>query len=704
MRRLFETFIRYFIAFSFMYWGGAEAFAQNVNDYITVSSPEDWVKIQSIPSESFELSADQKLSYKLISRQTHISKADRRSYSRFVVDLQTASAVEEEGTITLTFDPSYKKIKIHHIRVINSDGTRDVLQLEDGELFRTETDRDKLLFDGALQFSLAVKGLRVGDRLDYAYTSYGKNPAYGEGYFVRRWQAYSTPAQHIYRRAVIAPDMPIFMKLHAEAVSPKKTKDKDSGHTVFTTSLRDIEGLSANDKRPSWHYGFPAVELSSYDNWSKVGNHFAPYYRIKELIDPSIKAVADEIMQATSEPKEQTRRALNYVQENIRYLGLEMGVGGFEPRQPSLVFERRFGDCKDVTLLLLTLLKSLDVKADPVLVHTDERAGFLHGQPNHWAFNHVVVRAELDGKGYVLDATRGKQLGALDKLDQGNFQKGLRLRVNASEVIDLAQTPYEWRKDFYDEYDLVSDENDILYSVVARYYGENADNNYAWYQDDGLADVEKRFFEYYADFYPSIKIEKPTEVEVDDLEASFTVKAYYRIVDGWEHDEAKNKKTMWALPYELRAGFPVFSGVARTAPYSIPYPSKNRQVLAFKIDSNYSFDEEDLPYKTQAFDYREVNTVEDNLYREIYTYEAKQAYIEAKDAAEVLAFVNKTRDDFGLTIQNSINSNVSNSSVSEFTWNKTFTFENIFNLIAMIVGLGIALFFIIFGKSKPLKR
>ena len=670
MRRNFGLSILKFVAFCLIFFGGSlEAYAQNIADYISIAPTEPWVEVQPIPSEAFALSADQKLTYKLLSYQYRVSKSDYRYYHRRVVDLQNASAVEENGTITVTFDPSYKKIKFHHIQITNSDGTRDVLNLTDADLFRTETDRDKLLYDGTLQFSLALKGVQVGDRLEYAYTSYGRNPALGDGYFMRHWQAYSTPVQHLFQRAVIDEDMPIHTKRHHEAKAPVKTTS--NGQVVFSSSLRDVAGISGDENSPSWYYGNPAVEISSYGSWPEVGNHFAPYYRLSGKLDPDIQAVVDEIQQDTSDPKEQTRQALNYVQENIRYLGLEMGVGGFKPRPSSLVFDRRFGDCKDVTLLLLSMLNALNIEADPVLVHSTERAGFLIGQPHHWAFDHVVVRAEIAGKSYVLDATRGKQLGTLDKLDQGHFQKGLRLREQASEIIDLPHTAYEWRKDFYDEFDITAHDDDILYTLTARYFGEEADSNYEWFLDDGLAEIEKQFHEYFVDLYPSLIIEKPTEVEVDEDEASFTVKAYYRIVDGWEKDEEENEKTIWAVPYELRAGFPVFSGAKRSAPYAIPYPAKNRQILAYKVDEDAAFDEANLPYTTDAFDYREVNRFKNQLYEEIYTYEAKQEFIAAEDAPEVLSFVNETRDDFGLTIYDAINPG-SLDHITEEQWGQIF--------------------------------
>ena len=232
----------------------------------------------------------------------------------------------------------------------------------------------------------------------------------------------------------------------------------------------------------------------------------------------------------------------------------------------------------------------------------------------------------------------------------------------------------------------------ILYNLTAQYFGADADSNYVWYLNDGLAKVEKQFFDYFANFYPSIKIEKPTEVEFDEEEASFTVKAYYRIVDGWEKDEEENQKTIWAVPYELRASFPVFSGAKRTAPYAIPYPAKNRQILAYKVGENAAFDEADLPYATEAFDYREVNRFKNQLYEEIYTYEAKEEFIAAEDAADVLSFVNETREDFGLTIYDPINSsNLEN--VTDEQWGQIFVG------LFLVVGLIAAIFAVIFAQN-----
>jgi len=125
MSKNFKLYILKIVSFFLVFTSDVQAFAQNMDDYLSVAPPEAWVEIQTISQDEFERSKDQKLSYKLLSYQTHVSESDRRHYRRIVIDLQNASAVEDNGTITVNFDPSYKKVKFHHIRVSNSNGTRN---------------------------------------------------------------------------------------------------------------------------------------------------------------------------------------------------------------------------------------------------------------------------------------------------------------------------------------------------------------------------------------------------------------------------------------------------------------------------------------------------------------------------------------------------------------------------------------------------
>ncbi len=67
---------------------------------------------------------------------------------------------------------------------------------------------------------------------------------------------------------------------------------------------------------------------------------------------------------------EKIAAVLNFVQEEVRYLGFESGLGSYKPFAPNQVFEQRYGDCKDKSLLMVTMLRKMGIEAYPVLVNT----------------------------------------------------------------------------------------------------------------------------------------------------------------------------------------------------------------------------------------------------------------------------------------------------------------------------------------------
>src|SRR5207248_3294814 len=89
--------------------------------------------------------------------------------------------------------------------------------------------------------------------------------------------------------------------------------------------------------------------------------------------------------------------ALRFVQDDVRYLGIEIGPSSHRPHPPAAVLDQRFGDCKDKSLLLVTLLRALGVEAWPVLLHTSLGRALDEWLPTAVAFNHVVVLARVGG-------------------------------------------------------------------------------------------------------------------------------------------------------------------------------------------------------------------------------------------------------------------------------------------------------------------
>ncbi len=99
-----------------------------------------------------------------------------------------------------------------------------------------------------------------------------------------------------------------------------------------------------------------------------------------------------------------------------------------------MVFERRFGDCKDKAFLLVTVFRALGIPAFPVLVNTVTRQTVAEGQPAATAFDHAIVQATIDGRAYWLDATATYQRGPLSERYYPNYGYGLVVRPGTTTL------------------------------------------------------------------------------------------------------------------------------------------------------------------------------------------------------------------------------------------------------------------------------
>ncbi|MCU0448556.1 MAG: DUF3857 domain-containing protein [Bernardetiaceae bacterium] len=94
-----------------------------------------------------------------------------------------------------------------------------------------------------------------------------------------------------------------------------------------------------------------------------------------------------------------------WVQQHIQYLAFEDGYGGLVPRPASLTFKRRYGDCKDMTWLLVAMLRRAGLEAYPAWVGTRKLPYTYAEMPTPLVDNHAVAVVKLLGRSIVLDAT-----------------------------------------------------------------------------------------------------------------------------------------------------------------------------------------------------------------------------------------------------------------------------------------------------------
>ena len=84
-----------------------------------------------------------------------------------------------------------------------------------------------------------------------------------------------------------------------------------------------------------------------------------------------------------------------FVQHDIRYVAIELGIGGWQPHAASDVFAHRYGDCKDKATLLSTMLSQAGIESFYVVINSERGSVTPQVPANVGAFNHVVLAIKL---------------------------------------------------------------------------------------------------------------------------------------------------------------------------------------------------------------------------------------------------------------------------------------------------------------------
>ena len=147
----------------------------------------------------------------------------------------------------------------------------------------------------------------------------------------------------------------------------------------------------------------PGFAWSTFPDWAAVGIWYRSLTADRIAPDAAIKAKVAELTAGKTSDLEKAQAVYNYVSSQIHYIGVDFGIGRYQPHTAAEVFANQYGDCKDKHVLLASMLSVLNIPVDPVLIGAGIR--FNSAVPSPSAFNHLITHLSLGGKEVWLDAT-----------------------------------------------------------------------------------------------------------------------------------------------------------------------------------------------------------------------------------------------------------------------------------------------------------
>jgi len=417
----------------------ALASAAWADDKPAYGPPAKWVQVADLPTPPGDAQAPA-VQAVLDDSQALLGKDSLAHYTRRIARVTKPEGLAS-GSRSITWQPDRDKVTLHSLAIIRDGQRIDLLKNgEDVLVLRREKDLERAVLDGRMTASIQIKDLRVGDMIDWAYSIERRDPILGPRVSDFERMGWSGAVGRYRVRMLWADGAPLVWKATAGFPDPKIGKVDGLNELVV-----DETGAIAPKPPTGAPLRFQRVgeiQATTYRGWADVVAPMAPLYEEAATLKPDspLKAEIAAIAAASPDPKVRAFKALKLVEDKTRYLLLAMGDGGYKPASADETWARRFGDCKGKTALLLAILKGLDIQAEPVVVFASPAADGLDQRvPSASQFNHVLVRATIDGKAYWLDGTRSGDRGGLQTLAAPPYLWGLPIKASGATLEPIVQ-------------------------------------------------------------------------------------------------------------------------------------------------------------------------------------------------------------------------------------------------------------------------
>ena len=250
----------------------------------------------------------------------------------------------------------------------------------------------------------------------------------------------SEPWQVGMARAVVSwpEDEKVFWK--AEDAAHLAEPEVHKGYRYLTVRLPLDESKSMPDDAPSRYRRPTVLRVGTFSDWSELSRLMAPFFltAAKVAPDSAVARQAAEIMKKTDDPLERAALATRLVQDKVSYLLNGLEGGNYLPQEAEFTWDKRYGDCKAKSVLLLSLLKQMGIEAEPTLIASSGGDALPYLLPLPGDFDHVIVHATIAGVDYWLDGTSAAtRLNTIDSVPP--FYFALPLREGGADLAPLTR-------------------------------------------------------------------------------------------------------------------------------------------------------------------------------------------------------------------------------------------------------------------------
>ncbi|MDY6932929.1 MAG: DUF3857 domain-containing protein [Spirochaetota bacterium] len=336
-------------------------------------------------------------------RETAIRILSDGSYEKWIHRIYLVndpSLAKEFSREYIVIDPSTDRIEDLRCFVINNG---DIIETSISHK-RSLSDPEARLYYDLEANIISLPSIRKGSIIDLRYVIKSKGGDIYKNYYGERIIA-GNKYRTIYSNIVISFPEKKGINYHLKGISEDSVEHiKDKKKKIIRIDLHNLPPYKEEIAMPHTSEILPSVCFTSHKSWGDLYRWYVSLVRGKIRVSGEMKSVISKITDEDDDKLDLVRKIFNHVNREIRYVGFEFGIGGIQPRSADLTYHTKMGDCKDITIVLMAMLREVGVDVKLALLRTSDNGDADISVPYLGEFNHAICYVDI-GEGLFVDGT-----------------------------------------------------------------------------------------------------------------------------------------------------------------------------------------------------------------------------------------------------------------------------------------------------------
>lgn len=320
------------------------------------------------------------------------------------------------ANIAIPYSSQSKVLNIK-ARTISPNGKITVLKKEN--IYDVNLYPNFVLYSDIRAKTFTFPAVDTGSILEYSFTKEINSITYWNNWVFQR----SIPTQISRFSLKIPSSWEYQAQTYFVDIEPAVKKLISLKKNQYMWEMRNIPEFIPEPSMPATSRRLQRIEFSPafIKDWQGIGNWYHNLADERMEPDPALQAFTDALLAGLTDEKSKLERIFNFVQQKIRYVSISIGIGSYQPHFAADIFENRYGDCKDMTTLIVAMARAAGLSAWPALISTYQNGAVDTLLVSQAQFNHAIACAQLPDSQLVwMDGTdKNCAFGKLPWYDQG---------------------------------------------------------------------------------------------------------------------------------------------------------------------------------------------------------------------------------------------------------------------------------------------